>query len=116
MNDTTFLHLEDVSARVVAKALCEKLGAREAQVIEQELRAVGPRCAWKMALNLSEVQVIASMGLGMLVSIHKSCKEQKGVLAIFGLRKDIQDVLAVTQLHKVLRLVDSREAALKVIQ
>lgn len=95
---------------------CEKIGARESQVLEAELRALGPKSAWKLAVDLAEVQVMASMGLGMLVSMHKACKENKGTLALCALRPEILSVLTITHLHKVLRIVETREAALKVVQ
>lgn len=116
MSEATFITFEDVAARTLGTVTCEKIGAREAQVLETELRAAGPRCAWKMGLDLAAVYVMASMGLGMLVSVHKACKEHKGVLAIYNLRPEIIDVLKITHLHKVLKIVDSRDDALKVIK
>ncbi|MBX3386931.1 MAG: STAS domain-containing protein [Phycisphaeraceae bacterium] len=116
MSESTFINFEVVGVRIVGTITCEKIGAREAQVLETELRNAGARCAWKMALDLSAVYVMASMGLGMLVSMHKACKEHKGVLAVYGVRPEILDVLKITHLHKVLKIVDSRDEAIKVIK
>lgn len=116
MSASSFVKFEQVGTRLVAGVLCEKIGAREAQIIEQEVRQSLPACAHRMALDLSQVTVMASMGLGALVSLHKVCKDSKGVLAVFGVRPEILAVLQVTHLHKVLKLVDSRDAALKAVQ
>lgn len=116
MSEVTFISFQDVGARTLGTVTCEKIGAREAQVLEAEIRAMGPRCAWKMAVDLNAVYVMASMGLGMLVSVHKACKQNKGVLAICGVRPEILEVLKVTHLHKVLKIVNSRDDALKVIK
>lgn len=116
MSASTFVKFEQVGTRLVAGVQCEKIGAREAQLIEQEVRQSLPACAHRMALDLSQVTVMASMGLGALVSLHKVCKDAKGVLAVFGVRPEILAVLQVTHLHKVLKLVDSRDAALKAVQ
>ena len=116
MSSSSFVKLEQVGTRLVATLLSEKIGAREAQIIEQEVRQALPSCAHRMALDLSQVTMMASMGLGALVSLHKACKENKGTLAVFGVKPEIMAVLQVTHLHKVLKLVDSREAAVKAVQ
>ena len=116
MSESSFIHVLEVGGRVVVTVKCEKIGAREAQVLEGELRALGPKSAWKMAVDLGEVQVMASMGLGMLVSVHKACKENRGMMALCALKPEILSVLTLTHLHKVLKIVETRESALKVVQ
>jgi len=116
VSESAFLQVQTVGGRVVATVACEKLGARESQVLETELRALGPKSAWKMAVDLGAVTVMASMGLGMLVSVHKACKENRGALAVYGVRPEILEVLKVTHLHRVLQIVDSAQAAQKIIQ
>lgn len=116
MSESSFLHLVEIGGRVIATVKCEKIGARESQILETELRAQGPRTAWRMAVDLGEVTVMASMGLGMLVSIHKACKENRGVMICCCVRPEIMSVLTVTHLHKVLKIVGTRDDAVKAVQ
>ncbi len=116
MSDTTFIQFEDAGTHPLGTLMCEKIGAREAQVLEAELREAGPRYGWKLAIDMNRVYVMASMGLGMLVSVHKACREGRGMLVVYGVRPEILEVLKLTHLHKVLKIVGGRDEALKAIR
>ena len=68
-----------------------------------------------MVLDLSEVMLLASAGLGALLTINKACKAGGGSLAIFGTSDEIVGVLKITKLDKVLQIRTGRDAALKAV-
>jgi len=93
----------------------EKVGQREAQVLEHEVRAAAAGKKWRVLVNMQEVTVLASMGLGALVTLHKLCQEQGGRLVVCSLRPDIAQVLKITHLDKILKIVADRDAAKKLL-
>jgi anti-sigma B factor antagonist len=115
MTETSFLVFAENLPVVVASVKCEKVGAREAQIIEGELRKAAPVKKWKMVLDMSDVAVLASMGLGALVTMHKECTKGGGKLVVCGLRPDLLQLLKITHLDRVLKIVGDRDAAMKTL-
>ena len=112
---TTHLAVENTDRAVVAVVRCEKVGGREAQIIEEDLRKAAPARSWRMVIDLKEVTLLASMGLGLLVTMHKEASSHGGKLAICGLNADIIQLLRVTHLERVLKIHPDRDAALKAV-
>lgn len=115
MTDTSMVNLDTSGPHLIARVQAQKVGSREAQVIENELRSVAPTRVWKIAIDLSEVTLLASMGLGMLVSLHKACAQNGGKLVICGLRGDLLTLLKITHLERVLKIVPDLDAAKKAL-
>jgi len=115
MSDTTHLALESTDRAVVAVVRCEKVGGREAQILEIDLRKAAPDRQWRMVIDLAEVTLLASMGLGLLVTMHKEATANGGKLAICGLRPEIMQLLKVTHLERVLKIHADRATALKAV-
>lgn len=57
-------------------------------------------------LDVSKLKFIDSSGLGVLVSIHKRVKENKGKLIIKGLDGEVKNVFELTRLTKVFEIID----------
>jgi anti-sigma B factor antagonist len=115
MDDTTFLHCEAAGRGVVARVRFEKVGGREAPILQEELLAAAGGFGWRLAIDLSEVTLLSSMGLGALVTLQKKCREEKGALVVFGLRKEVAEVLALTHLDRVIKIVPDLAAAKKLL-
>jgi anti-sigma B factor antagonist len=120
MPDTAYVAIQPHALGLVCRVTAEKVGAREAQVIEQEVRAAATAAAapgrkWRIVIDTAEVAVLASMGLGMLVSLHKEAQKEGGRLVVCGVRPEILDVLRITHLEKVLRLQPDVAAAVKAL-
>lgn len=115
MSDAAFVQLEPHAAVVLATIKSEKVGAREAQIIESDLKAAAPGKKYKVVVDLAAVTLLASMGLGMLVSLHKLCAEHGGRLVVTGLNADIKNLLKLTHLDRIIKSADSRESAFKLL-
>jgi anti-anti-sigma factor len=115
MADTTFLHCERAGRGVAARVRCEKVGGREAPILQQELMDAAEKAGWRLAINFVDVTLLSSMGLGALVTLQKKCREEKGVLVIFGLGKELVEVLALTHLDRILKIVPDSESAKKLL-
>ena len=86
---------------VVEMSQVEKTGEELTKLVEQ---APG---IW-LAVDFSEVQVIASVALGMLVAVRKLVKERHGRMVVFGAKTEaIRRVMNVTRLNTLFPIVDS---------
>lgn len=112
---STFLSTEVVSGVLVAKLRCEKVAERESAVIAGELTPLLQGHAWKVVLDLQEVMLLASVGLGALVTLNMNCKANGGKMAVCGVGNDLMDVLRITRLEKVLSIVKDRDSAIKAV-
>ncbi len=112
---STHLAVENTDRAVIAAVRCEKVGAREAQIIEEDLRKAAPARGWRVVLDLKDVTLLASMGLGLLVTMNKEAGANGGKLAICGLSPDIVQLLKVTHLERVLKIHPDRDAAIKAV-
>lgn len=111
MDQGTFLSLKPAGKGVVARVMCPAVGQRESQVLEQELRTAATPAAGRVALDMSSVTVLGSMGLGVLVTITKVCKEAGGKLTIFGLSPELTELVRLTKLDKFLSIAKSERDA-----
>ncbi|PHQ78987.1 MAG: hypothetical protein COB69_08875 [Phycisphaera sp.] len=115
MSRSTFLQTEPVGNAIVAEILCEQMGERETQIIQDEISAAAEPVGWRLAIDLSNVTFMPSAGLGMLVAIHNSAKLSKGKVAVFGVADDLMMMLKVTHLDKLFAIKPTREAAIKAV-
>lgn len=100
---------------VVAEILCEQMGDREAQILQDEIRSAAEPAGWRVAIDLSHVRFLPSSGLGMLVALHNSAKSAKGKLAVFGVADELMSMLKVTHLDKLFVIKPDRNSAVKVV-
>lgn len=115
MAEGAYLTILPHTACILVHVTAEKVGAREAQIIEQEIRAAAPGKKWKIVMDLADVTLLASMGLGSLVSLHKSCASEGGRLVVCGLKDDILQLMKITHLERILRIAKDRDGALKMV-
>jgi anti-anti-sigma factor len=115
MSESSYLAVGDHVSLLLGTVRCEKVGAREAQILEKEIDGLAPARGWRIVLDMTEVTMVASMGLGLLVSVHKKAKGSGGSLVICSLRPELLQLLQLTHLHKVLKIVPDKNAALKIL-
>ncbi len=65
----------------------------------------------KVIVDLSDVKVLNSSGLGMIVGAHTSCTKNKCKLVIAGPSEKILELFKITNLTQILTIKDSLESA-----
>ncbi len=105
--------MRQIQRGVVAKIMCPAVGQREAPIVEEELKAAAVSANNRVVLDLSSVTVLGSMGLGMLVTITKRCRDGGGKLAIIGLAPGLLDLIKLTKLDKFLIIAKDEAAAVE---
>jgi anti-sigma B factor antagonist len=106
------VQLEQQGAVTIARVLWEKVSAREVEVMQPEIMA-GLQSPTRLVVDLSSVELLASAGLGMLITLHKKAQENGGKMFVTGIAPAILEVMKMTHLHKLLRIEDSFDAAVK---
>lgn len=111
MSEKAFVMIDESGKAAVARVTCPNIGQREAPIIETELSALGERTGWRFALDLTEVKMIASLGLGMLITLTRSSSASKGKIAMFGLGDELKGVIRITKLDRLLPVAKDEKAA-----
>lgn len=97
----------DIQGRVVGDAsldLRRSINGWIAEIPEDEKANV--------ILNLSKVNMMDSSGLGVLVSSYTTVQKKGGRLALAGLGKGLQNLIAITKLTRVFDIYEDEDAAI----
>ncbi len=111
LSSSTYADVSDVSGVAVATVLCERYSEHESKPLEHDLLEAAARCGHKMIVDMSKVTMLASAGIGSLISIHQACAKSGGKLVICALDENIAKLMTMTRMDKMLHIVDTRDAA-----
>jgi anti-sigma B factor antagonist len=70
-------------------------------MLREIVRELADKGNKKIVLNLGEVQYIDSSGVGELVKVHTTLRNQGGQLRLVNLNKRVNDLLQITRLSAV---------------
>jgi len=90
---------------LVAAVLCEKISEYEANVLEPELTMLAAAHQNRLVLDMKDVQMVASVGLGMLVQLNRTLKAGGGKFVLANLSDNIKKVMKLTRLDSGLTIV-----------
>ena len=83
----------------------KELGAANANHFRDRARAAMAEGRRDIEVDLSQTAVVDSCGLGALVALHKTACSRNGVLRVVNPAPSVQQILELTQLHRVLEVV-----------
>ena len=106
-----YLSTERRGPVTVVRILWEKVSSRESEILLPEILAAATATPMRLVIDLSQVGLLASPGLGMLITIHKRAGESGGRLVVTGLSQAIFDVLRLTRLDRLLTIEASFDSA-----
>ena len=102
IHDVTVVDLE---GRLVNEEAADSLHAALSRLIEEGGR--------KLAINMKLVPAMDTTGLSEILRAYTSVTRRGGVLKLMQLSSNVQHILMVTRLHKVLEAFDDEESAVK---
>lgn len=85
---------------------------REAGRVERALLDRVEEGVVRIVMDISDVPLISSAGLGALMAAYKACKPKGGCVRLVGTQPLVRQVLGTTKLSKLLRSYDSVSEAL----
>ncbi len=112
MADTMRFNSTTDTGCLVISVTTQNVGEYEAGVILPGVREQAPNTAWKIALNLEEVKLLASAGIGMIISLHNEAKAAGGRLVVYGINDQIMTMLKMCKMHKFFTIVPDHSKAI----
>lgn len=97
---------------VVGRVVSNTVSQREAPIIEHALSEAGPGARWRVIVDLRDVALLSSVGLGMLITMHKRCSEGRGKVAVCNLSKELIELIKMTKLDRVFAVADTLDDAI----
>ncbi len=114
--DSQHLRARFAGGIVYAEVKCEAVTDRESKfVLEEIAQASDASGSARVVLDMEQVGVLASAGIGMLVQAHKRLTGLGGGFAIYNLSEDIAQLMKLTRMDKLFTIADDREAAVAAV-
>jgi len=92
--------------------LIEKNQATDLLVKVEEMIAAGKT---KIALNLEGLKYMNSSGLNTLIQLLTKTRNSGGETVIYNMNKKINELLLITKLNTLFKIVETEEQALKLL-
>jgi anti-sigma B factor antagonist len=89
------------------------MGGPDATMFHGKLHEIVNAGKKKVIIDLSGVEWMSSVGLGMLISALTTVKNNQGELRLAGVTKSIQSLLTITRLVTIFQTFDSVADAIK---
>lgn len=113
--DNLFVKADYEQGALHALIRCEKVGERETEIILADLIPAAEASGWKLVLDVGEVGLLASAGIGGFVTLHQRCKQGGGAMAVYNVSDELMSLMKLTRLNKLFKIVKNREAAFKAV-
>jgi len=97
---------------LVARVKCQKVGDFEAAPLRGDIEKFASTADWKVVIDMTQVLLLGSQGIGMLVTVKKSCDANKGKMVICGLSDELMGVMKVAALTKLFVIKKDLAAAM----
>jgi anti-anti-sigma factor len=94
------------------KSLVEKLDSSNAQELKDLLNQLNKKNINKFIIDLSQTKYSDSSGLSALLIGNRLCKDTNGVFVLSGLQANVNKLISISQLDKVLVIKDDLNQAI----
>lgn len=106
----TYENPADVESALIAR-LDGALNALAADQLWESASQQVDQGARTVVLDFTEVSMLTSAGIGILVRLYARLKDHGGRLVVFGCSEKVREVIAIVMLEKVLNVCDSEDQA-----
>ena len=108
--DVSVRKKHDIVILDIKKSMVGNVSSQLGSIVEEET-ALGGQICLKFILNLEDVRVMDSTGLGVLARIYGLLLEKGGKIALLKANKNIENLLVITKLDGLFsRYQDEEEA------
>ncbi|GDX99006.1 hypothetical protein LBMAG48_14100 [Phycisphaerae bacterium] len=107
------IQIERVGTGTIGVLLTQDITPFDLAPLEHDLKEAAASTSWRIAIHLTQVEMMGSQSLGMLIDVI--CKEilaKKGKLVVFGINSDIHETLKITKLAALFAIVKDKAAAI----
>ena len=118
---TAFTHIWTARGHLIARVLTPNVGQREVAIVTSEigdaiteLQSEGKGRA--MVLDLSDVRMLSSMGLGMCIACRNQANALGATSILFGMNKDLQALMAMMKIEKMYKIAKNNDELQKLVR
>ena len=99
----------------VIKVNVEKLNASNASGLKAELVLLNKNNVNNIIIDMTSSKYCDSSGLSAILVANRLCKDTNGKFVLCGLQPNVEKLISIAQLDKVLTITENGEDALAVI-
>lgn len=115
MIDNSRVRTEFDDGVVVGVIKISKITDADTGALQEDLIAAASPHGWKLALDMSEVLLLASVGISMLLTLRKQAEANGGRVALYGVTPDVASMLKITKLSTLFKVGPDRKNAVESI-
>ena len=114
---TNYITLEENGDILVVGFTMRTLNDEEnIEQLGQELFVLVEQYNWlKLALDMSTIEYLTSSVIGKLITLHRKLHRSQGKLALFGLTKGVDSILATSKLLSYFTVAADKASALALL-
>ena len=101
---------------VLIQALENRVDSNLAPDFKKELLASIVQDSPNVIVDLQNVDYMDSSGLGALLFGHRQANHNKGMFVLINLQDQVEKLIKIAQLTRILQICDSQEQAIRLIQ
>lgn len=94
----------------------EKLDSTNAPELKAELVVINKNGVNNIVIDLSKTKYCDSSGLSAVLVANRLCKNSGGMFVLCGLQSSVSKLISISQLDKVLTIVENADEAEKALQ
>lgn len=99
----------------VVTATVDKLNASNAPELKSALLTINKNNVSNIIIDLTQTSYCDSSGLSAILSANRLCKNSGGEFILCGLQPNVQKMIEIAQLNRVLHIVDTQDEATKAL-
>ena len=107
------INQKDLTA--IVKTNVEKLNATNASDLKGELAVLNKKSINNIVIDMSKTKYCDSSGLSAILLANRLCKDTNGKFVLCGLQTNVQKLIEIAQLDRVLSITKDEDAALELI-
>ena len=105
IRDATIVNFNDKT--ILDNAQVQQIGEQLYELVDRKDRK-------KLILDFTNVKLLSSSAIGVLITLRKKAEQIKGRVVLCGLRNELMKVFKITNLHKLFKFCKNEEKALAV--
>lgn len=107
--------VEQENGTAIVSVNTERLNASNAAGLKAELVLLNKGSVNNIVIDMSKAKYCDSSGLSAILVANRLCKDTNGQFVLCGLQVNVQKLIEIAQLDKVLALAKDRDEALELI-
>lgn len=107
--------VKQIGLTAVVKTNVEKLNVINAADLKGELALLNKKSINNIVIDMTKTKYCDSSGLSAILLANRLCKDTNGKFVLCGLQANVQKLIEIAQLDKVLSIENDEKSALKSI-